>query len=106
MQKYLDRPQNWFESKMGKYCPLFQNCSIPALDEQSEPRRYYNPSNKSIPFWKRPFNFDTMPSTTNLWRKQSAVFIHTNTNTKVSENRTLLHFFVPGKHTERNRSGS
>ena len=82
IQRYLDKPQNWFESTMGKYCPLFlrgtKNIDYDSpefkferkmiavqyllLDEHSEPRKYYNPSNKTVPFWKRPFNFDTLPS--------------------------------------------
>ncbi|CAI4050220.1 hypothetical protein SKDZ_14G2870 [Saccharomyces kudriavzevii ZP591] len=82
MKKYLKKPQNWFEKTIGKYCPLFlrgtKNIDYDSsefrferkmiavqyllLDEHSEPRMYYNPSNKTIPFWKRPLNFDTMPS--------------------------------------------
>ncbi|CAI5109545.1 BBT_HP_G0133370.mRNA.1.CDS.1 [Saccharomyces cerevisiae] len=54
------------------------------LDEQSEPRRYYNPSNKVFHSGRDPSTSIQCPATTNLWRKQSTVFIHTNTNTKVS----------------------
>ncbi|CAI4748002.1 BFH_collapsed_G0047190.mRNA.1.CDS.1 [Saccharomyces cerevisiae] len=81
---------------MGKYCPLFlrstKNIDYDSLefkferkmiavqylllDEQFEPRRYYNPSNKSIPFWKRPsLNFDaTMPSYDQLVEEAECCF--------------------------------
>lgn len=82
IEKYLNKPQNWFEKTMGKYCPLFlrstKNIDYDSsefmferkmiavqfllLDEHSEPRLYYNPTNGAVPFWKRPFNFDMMPS--------------------------------------------
>ncbi|EJS41925.1 YNL034W [Saccharomyces arboricola H-6] len=82
MEEYLNKPRNCFEKTMGKYCPLFlrgtknidyDSCEFMferkmiavqylLLDEHSEPRTYYNPSNKTVPFWKRLFNFDTMPS--------------------------------------------
>ncbi|CAI1690956.1 hypothetical protein SEUBUCD646_0N03000 [Saccharomyces eubayanus] len=82
MEKYLNKPRNWFEKTMGKYCPLFlrstKNIDYDStefmferkmiavqfllLDEHSEPRLYYNPTNGAVPFWKRPFNYDMMPS--------------------------------------------
>ncbi|CAI4051962.1 hypothetical protein SUVZ_14G2870 [Saccharomyces uvarum] len=82
IEKYLNKPQNWFENTMGKYCPLFlrstKNIDYDSsefmferkmiavqyllLDEHSEPRLYYNPTNGAVPFWKRPFNFDMMPT--------------------------------------------
>ncbi|EGA76203.1 YNL018C-like protein [Saccharomyces cerevisiae Vin13] len=123
MQKYLDRPQNWFESKMGKYCPLFlrstKNIDYDSLefkferkmiavqylllDEQSEPRRYYNPSNKSIPFWKRPFNFDTMPSYDQLMEEAERRFYSYQYKYEGFQRiEPYSNFFVPGKtHREK-----
>lgn len=121
MQQYLDRPQNWFESKMGKYCPLFlrstKNIDYDSLefkferkmiavqylllDEQSEPRRYYNPSNKSIPFWKRPFNFDTMPSYDQLMEEAECRFYSYQYKYEGFQRIEPYSIFCPWKNTQR-----
>ncbi|CAI4714949.1 CFA_G0046560.mRNA.1.CDS.1 [Saccharomyces cerevisiae] len=121
MQQYLDRPQNWFESKMGKYCTLFlrstKNIDYDSLefkferkmiavqylllDEQSEPRRYYNPSNKSIPFWKRPFNFDTMPSYDQLMEEAECRFYSYQYKYEGFQRIEPYSIFCPWKNTQR-----
>ncbi|CAI5006658.1 ANM_HP_G0168100.mRNA.1.CDS.1 [Saccharomyces cerevisiae] len=126
MQKYLDRPQNWFESKMGKYCPSskevqknidydslefkFERKMITVqylrLDEQSEPRRYYNPSNKVFHSGKRPFNFDTMPSYDQLMEEAERRLYSYQYKYEGFQRIERYSIILSWKNTQRNRSGS
>ncbi|CAI6637253.1 CLL_HP2_G0040660.mRNA.1.CDS.1 [Saccharomyces cerevisiae] len=74
---------------MENTVPLSENCSNLLLDEQSEPRRYYNPSNKKYSILKRPSTSIQCLATTNLWRKQSAVFIHNQYKYEVFKPRNI-----------------
>ncbi|QID82108.1 hypothetical protein GRS66_004515 [Saccharomyces pastorianus] len=71
------------------------------LDEQSEPRRYYNPSNKSIPFWKRPFNFDTMPSYDQLMEEAERRFYSYQYKYEGFQRIEPYSIFCPWKNTQR-----